>query len=91
MTKKHSRKQGPSNHTPVGIIQREILRQLKRRKNVTADDIHKTLDIPPELRRCMAYAFRGLQRQGLIRHIAITNSSRENQNGNRIAIWELNE
>jgi hypothetical protein len=91
MPKIISRGQGPTNQNPVGIIQREILRQLKRKKTVTADDIHKTLEVPRELGRCMAHAFRGLQLQGLIRNIAITNSSRENQNGNRIAIWELNE
>jgi len=72
----------------VGMIQAEILRVLLLQHQVTADDIHDRLEIPSECMPAMAHAFRGLQMQRLIRKVAIRNTPRANQHGNRIAIWE---
>ena len=71
------------------IIPQTILKILKTQKQVSADDVHDRLAIPPHCMKFVAHAFRGLQAQGLIRIVKIVNTPRDGQHGNRIAIWEL--
>jgi len=83
----------PRQKVPVkdaeSVIPETILKLLKTQKQVCADDVHLRLDVPPECMKFMAPAFRGLQSRGRIHIVAIKNTPRDGQHGNRVAIWEL--
>ena len=71
------------------VIPQTILKLFTTQRQVCADDVHLRLDVPPECMKFMAPAFRGLQSRGRIHIVAIKNTPRDAQHGNRIAIWEL--
>ncbi len=69
------------------VIQQEILRLITLLGRVSADDIHRVLEIPKDCMHIVPSAFRGLQQEGLIQKLKIVNSKRPDQHANRIAIW----
>ena len=71
------------------VIAQTILDIAKVNGTVSADDVHRVLEIPPECMKFVAHVFRALQMRGLIRIVRIVNTPRDGQHGNRIAIWEL--
>jgi hypothetical protein len=75
-------------HEVYGAVCREIKRLLEIQDTVTADDVHRSLEIPPEGMCQVAHAFRGLQSAGEIVLVEITRTDRPGQNGNRIGIWQ---
>jgi len=98
MTRRRSKRQGQSDKgkprqrvstsDAERIMAQTILNLLKIQRQVCADDLHLHLDIPPDCMKFVAHVFRGLQKRGLIHIVAIKNTPREDQRGNRIAIWE---
>ena len=99
MTKQRSKRQGQSAvakarqkvtvNDAESIITQTILRLLKTQSQVSADDLHFRLEIPPDCMKFVAHVFRGLQSRGVTRIVKIVNTPRDGQHGNRIAIWEL--
>ena len=67
-----------------GAVMHEILTLLKEREFVSADDIHRRLDIPKEGMRYLGSAFRTLQDHGVIRLQKIVSTPRPDQKKNRI-------
>lgn len=75
-------------HEVFQTVWREILRILTFQNTVTADDVHRYLEIPPEGMCQIAHAFRGLQAAGEIILVEIVRTDRPGQNGNRIGVWK---
>lgn len=75
-------------HEVYGEVCREIRRILTCQDTVTADDVHRNLEIPPDGMPQIAHAFRGLQMAGEIVLVTIIRSTRYGQNGNRIGVWQ---
>ena len=81
MTKKRSKRQGESGdgkprqkvtvNDAESVIPQTILKVLKTQTEVSADDVHDRVEIPPQCMKFIAHAFRGLQAQGLIRIVKI--------------------
>ncbi|APZ94626.1 hypothetical protein Fuma_04259 [Fuerstiella marisgermanici] len=78
-------------HEVFQTVWREILRILTFQNTVTADDVHRYLEIPPEGMCQIAHAFRGLQAAGEIILVEIVRTDRPGQNGNRIGVWKRAE
>ena len=78
-------------HETYRTVCREILRILTFQDTVTADDVHRYLEIPPEGMCQIAHAFRGLQAAGVIILVEIVRTDRPGQHGNRIGVWKLAE
>ncbi len=82
------RRQKVLKHEVYGAVCREIRRILDFQDTVTADDVHRRLDIPAEGMSQIAHAFRGLQSAGEIVLVEIIRTDRSGQNGNRIGVWK---
>ncbi len=85
------RRQKVPKHEVYGTVCREILRILETQDTVTADDVHRWLDIPQEGMSQIAHAFRALQAAGEIVLVEIIRTNRAGQNGNRIGVWKRTE
>lgn len=85
--RKHRRKVARAE--AESVICQTILEVAKVNGIVSADDVHRVLEIPPDCMKFVAHAFRALQKRGLIRIVRIINTPRDGQHGNRIAIWEI--
>ncbi len=75
-------------HDVLGAVCREIIRILEYQPTVTADDIHRHLEISIDGMRQVAHAFRHLQMAGEIVLIEIVRTYRPGQHGNRIGVWK---
>jgi hypothetical protein len=70
-----------------GAVMHEILAVLKEREIVSADDIHRRLDIPKEGMKYLGPAFRTLQDHEVIEMQQIISTPRPDQKKNRIGVW----